>query len=148
MTLNDKVTAEMKAAMKAGDKLRLETLRSIRALILEFQKSGANRDITSEDEIKFLSSAAKKRKEAIEQYQQGGRPELAEKEQKELEIIEEFLPKQLSYEEIEEEVKKIAEEVGATGKQDFPKLMPAAIKALKGRADGKKVKSAVEKVLG
>jgi len=72
---------------------------------------------------------------------------LAEKEKKELQIIEEYLPKQLSFEELLEEVKKIAQEIGAVSKQDFAKLMPLAAKQLKGRAEGKDIKSAVEKIL-
>ena len=101
-----------------------------------------------EDELKMLLSAAKKRKESIEQFRNAGRIELAEKEETELKIIEEFLPKQLSIDEVTNEVKNIASEIGAATKEDFPKLMPAAVKALKGKADGKLIKEIVEKILG
>ncbi len=134
--------------MKSGDKLRLETIRSIRALILEFEKSGSGKELNTEEEIKMLSTAAKKRKEAIEQFRNAGREELASKEEAELKIIMDYLPKQLSGEEILEAVKKIGNEIGAKTKEDFPKLMPQAMKSLKGKADGKAVKSAVEKFLG
>ncbi|NMB83058.1 MAG: GatB/YqeY domain-containing protein, partial [Ignavibacteria bacterium] len=113
MNLKEKINDELKSAMKSGDKLRLETIRSIRALILEFEKSGSSKELAPEDEIKMLTSAAKKRKESIEQFQNAGRNELAEKEIQELKIIEEFLPKQLSNEEIFAEVKKMADEIGA-----------------------------------
>ncbi|MCX6167851.1 MAG: GatB/YqeY domain-containing protein [Ignavibacteriales bacterium] len=147
MNLTEKINQDMKQAMKSGDKIRLETIRSIRALILEFEKSGSGKELTPEEEIKMLTTAAKKRKESIEQFRNGGRNELAEKEEAELKIIEEYLPKQLSLEEILTEVKKIAVEVGAKTKEDFPKLMPVAAKLLKGKADGKVVKEIVEKVL-
>ncbi len=147
MNLTEKINQDLKDAMRSGDKIRLETIRSIRALILEFEKSGTGKELTAEEEIRMLSTAAKKRKESIEQFRNGGRIELAEKEEAELKIIEEYLPKQLSLEEILLEVKKIALEVGAKTKEDFPKLMPQAAKALKGKADGKVVKEIVEKVL-
>ncbi len=148
MNLKDKINEDLKNSMKSGDKVRLETIRSIRALILEFEKSGTDKELTPEDEIRMLTSAAKKRKESIEQFRAGNRPELADKEETELKIIEEYLPKQLSTAEIEVEIKKIALEVGAKTKEDFPKLMPIAAKALKGKADGKVIKEIVEKILG
>ena len=147
MNLKEKINQDLKDAMKSGEKIRLETIRSIRALILEFEKSGTGKELTPEEEIKMLSTAAKKRKESIEQFRNGGRTELAEKEEAELKIIEEYLPKQLSLDEILAEVKKIALEIGAVIKEDFAKLMPQAAKALKGKADGKVVKEIVEKIL-
>lgn len=147
MNLRDKINNDLKEAMKAGDKVRLETIRSIRALILEFEKSGSGKELTPEEEIRILTAAAKKRKEAIEQYRNANRPELAEKEENELKIIEEYLPKQLTNEEILEEIKKIAAEINAKDKNDFPRLMPLAAKTLKGRADGKVIKEIVEKFL-
>ncbi|MCL6100513.1 MAG: GatB/YqeY domain-containing protein [Bacteroidetes bacterium] len=147
MNLRDKINEDLKSAMKAGDKIRLETVRSIRALILEFEKSGSGKELNAEEEIRMLTSAAKKRKESIEQFRNAGRNELAEKEEAELKIIEEYLPKQLSADEVMAEVKKIAVEVGAKAKEDFPKLMPVAAKNLKGKAEGKLVKEVVEKFL-
>jgi len=147
MNLKEKINDELKNAMKSGDKIRLETIRSIRALILEFEKSGAEKELKVDDEIKLLTSAAKKRKESIEQFTNAGRVELAEKEKQELQIIEEFLPKQLTNVEILQEVKRLALELGASTKADFPKLMPAAIKVLKGRADGKIIKEVIDNFL-
>lgn len=148
MNLKDKINQDLKDAMKSGDKVKLETIRSIRALILEFEKSGSGKELTPDEEIKMLSSAAKKRKESIEQFRNGGREELAVKEEKELEIIKGYLPAQLSEEEIRTEVEKLAAALGAASKEDFPKLMPAAMKELKGKAEGKTVKSIVENFLG
>jgi len=148
MSLKEKINDDMKTAMKSGDKLKLETVRSIRALILEFEKSGANKQLNPEEEIRLVTSAAKKRKESIEQYQNAGRTDLADKEQAELNILMEYLPKQLSEEEIKNEISRIAFEIGAKTKEDFPKLMPVVMKILKGKADGKVVKQEVEKYLG
>jgi len=148
MNLKEKINEDMRTAMKSGDKLKLETVRSIRALILEFEKSGANKQLNPEEEIKILSSAVKKRKESIEQYQIAGRTDLVEKEQAELNILMEYLPKQLSEEEVQKEITRIASEIGAKTKEDFPKLMPAVMKELKGKTDGKIVKQEVEKYLG
>ncbi len=147
MGLKEKINSDLKDAMKSGDKVRLTTIRSLRALILEFEKSGKDKELTPEDEINLLSGAAKKRKDSIEQYRNANREDLAAKEEEELKIIQEYLPKQLSEEDVLNEVKKLAAEIGATTKQDFAKLMPLAIKTLKGKADGKLIKETVEKVL-
>ncbi len=116
-------------------------------MILEFEKSGKDKELKPEDEINLLSTAAKKRKEAIEQYKNAGREDLAAKEEAELKIIQNYLPKQLSKEELEEKIKELAEEIGAKDKTDFPKLMPQAIKKFKGQADGKTIKEIVENIL-
>lgn len=148
MNLTDKINQDLKNSMKAGDKLRTETIRSIRALILEFQKSGTGKELNTEEEIKLLTGAAKRRKDSIEQFRNAGREDLATKEEKELEILQTYLPKQLSKEEVKHEVEKIAKEMNAVSKVDFPKLMPAVMKELKGKADGKDVRAAVEEFLG
>jgi uncharacterized protein YqeY len=148
MNLKEKINEDLKAAMKSRDKIRLETIRSIRALILEFEKSGADKKLTPEIEIKLLTTAVKKRKESIEQYTNAGRKDLSEKEQAELSVLLEYMPKQLTLDEIKSEIVKIADELGAKSKEDFPKLMPNVMKVLKGKADGKTVKVEVEKFLG
>ena len=148
MTLSDKINQDLKDAMKSGDKLRLQTIRSIRASILEFEKSGAGEQMSAEEEIKLLTTAAKKRKESIELFTKGGREELAKAEEAELQIIMSYLPEQLSAEDIEKEVIIIAVNIGAKSKADFGKLMGAAVKELKGKADGREIKYLVEKVLG
>jgi uncharacterized protein YqeY len=148
MNLTERINQDLKSSMKSGDKLRTETIRSIRALILEFHKSGAGIELNQEEEVKLLTGAAKKRKDSIEQFHHGGREDLAIKEEKELEIIQGYLPKQLSRDELKRDVARIARELNAVSKDDFPKLMPAAIKELKGKADGKDVRAVVEEFLG
>jgi len=148
MILKDKISQDLKDAMKSGDKVRLQTIRSIRASILEFEKSGLGKEMNSEEEIKLLSTAAKKRKESIEQFTKAGREDLAKTEESELQIIMNYLPKQLSNEDIKKEVIQIAENIGAVSKADFGKLMGAAAKELKGKADGRIIKEIVQKVLG
>ena len=147
MNLKDKINNDLKEALKAKDKIRLSTVRSIRALILEFEKSGKDKTITKEIEINMLSTAAKKRKEAIEQYEKAGRIDLANNEKIELEIIQGYLPKQLTKEELTKGIFDLASQIGAFGKADFAKLMPLAIKTFKGQADGKMIKEVVESIL-
>lgn len=147
MSLKEKINNDLKEAMKSGDKTRLSVVRSIRALILEFEKSGAAKELTAEDELKMLTTASKKRKDSIEQFRNAGRIELADQEETELKILMDYLPKQMTEEEVKLEVVRIASEIGAKSKEDFPKLMPLVMKELKGKADGKIVKSIVENFL-
>jgi uncharacterized protein YqeY len=147
MSLSDVINEQIKTAMKAGDKVRLETLRSLRAGILEFEKSGTGRAMTSDDEFKILNSAAKKRKDAIEQYEAVGRADTAAAERAELAIIQEFLPEQMTEEEVRAAVQALATELGATEASHFGKLMGAATKALKGRADGSMIQAIAKQLL-
>jgi hypothetical protein len=148
MALAETINEQMKTAMKSGDKLRLETLRSLRALILEFEKSGAGRAMTEEDEQKMLLTASKKRKDAIEQFRNAGRTEAADKEAAELAIIQEFLPKQMNEAEVETAVKAIIESTGAKTPQEVGKVMGAAMKELRGKADGNLVQAVAKRLLG
>ena len=147
MNLKDKINQDLKDAMKSGDKIRLSVVRSIRALILEFEKSGSAKELTPEDELKMLTTAAKKRKDSIEQFRNAGRNELAESEETELKVLMDYLPKQMDEVEIKNEIMRLATEIGAKSKADFPKLMPLVMKELKGKADGKLVKLIVESLL-
>lgn len=147
MNLKEKISEDLKDAMKSGDKTRLAVVRSIRALILEFEKSGVAKELTPDDELKMLTTAAKKRKDSIEQFRNAGRNDLADTEEAELTILMNYLPKQLGEEEIKNEIIRLAEQVGAKSKNDFPILMPLVMKELKGKADGKIVKSIVENFL-
>lgn len=148
MNLTEKINHDLKEALKSNDKIRLQTIRSIRAVILEFEKSGSGKKLNEEEEIKLLSTSAKKRKEAIEEYKKANRDDLAAIEENELNIIMSYLPTQLTTEEIINKIKTLADELGFKTNEDFPKLMPLAIKELKGKADGRAIKEAVEKVLG
>jgi len=150
MNLRERVSEDLKSAMKKGDKVRLETLRTMRAVLLEkeIEMRGAGPGMTPEDEITTLTSAAKKRKESIELFTKGGRPELAHQEELELAIIQEYLPRQLSAEEISAFVAEAIAATGASGAADFGKVMPLVMKQVKGKADGKAVQELVRKALG
>lgn len=143
MTLKEQITTDLTAAMKASEKIKTETLRSIRAAILEFEKSGAERAMTPDDELKILLSASKKRKEAIEMFEKNNRPELAEKEKAELGVISSYLPMQLTREEIEKRADEVIAETGAAGIGDVNKIIPVLMKEMKGKADGKLVQEIV-----
>lgn len=146
--LEQKVNEEMKKSQLSGDKLRLETMRSLRAMILEFQKSGVGRDMNEEDEQKLLSNAAKKRKDAIELYKQANREDSLKKEMDELAIISEFLPKQMSEEELTAEVNRLLAEIGASEPAHLGKAMGVIMKELKGKGDGNLIQKLVKTKLG
>jgi uncharacterized protein len=148
MSLTERITNDLKTAMKSGEKLRLETLRMVRAQILEFEKKGLDRPMNEDDELSILSSAAKKRKEAIEQFKNAGRTDLAEKEAKELEIITEYLPKQLSREEAQAIVANLVKQSGALSVKEMGKVMPLAMKELKGKIDSALISELVKQNLG
>ncbi|MFN4984680.1 MAG: GatB/YqeY domain-containing protein [Ignavibacteria bacterium] len=147
MSLTDAINEQIKTAMKAGDKVRLETLRSIRAGILEFEKSGIDRAMTDDDAFKIVNSGAKKRRDAIEQFEAAGRMEAADKERQELAIIMEFLPAQMSEDEVRAAVSAIIAELGASQPSDFGKVMGMATKQLKGKTDGSLIQAIAKQML-
>lgn len=147
MTFEQKINEDLKESMKSGDKLRLETLRSIRASIIEFSKSGTGKDMSEEDAQKILLNASKKRKDAIEMYKQAGRQDLLEKEESELAIIAAYLPEQLSESEVVDALKSIIQQVGAEGSKDMGKVMGLAMKELRGKADGTLVQQCLKQLL-
>ncbi len=148
MSLKQKIDADIKAAMLAKNKEELEALRSIKSLILLAEtEKGVSAEITSDTENKLLMKAAKQRKESAEIFQQQGRADLAQRESFQLEVISRYLPKQLSAEELEAELKKVIAEVGATGPQDVGKVMGVATKRLAGLAEGKVISETVKKLL-
>jgi uncharacterized protein len=148
MSLKQQIDNDIKKAMLAKSKEELEALRSIKSLILlaETEKGGSG-DVSSDVENKLLMKAAKQRKESADIFSQQGRKDLADKEVFQLEIINRYLPKQLSAEETEAEVKKVIDEVGAKGPQDMGKVMGAVTKKLAGQADGKVISELVKKLL-
>jgi len=149
MALLEKISDDMKKALKSGEKIRLETLRLIRAGLLEKQvDKRPSGGMTSEDEMAVLISASKKRRESIEVYRKVGREDLALQEEKELAIIQEYLPKQMSTDEIEAFIKKVITETSAESQKDFGKVMPVVMKELKGKADGRVIQELVKKHLG
>jgi uncharacterized protein len=148
MTLNEQINLDLKAAMKSGEKTKLETLRLLRAHMIELSKRGEGKEITADEELSVLMAAIKKRKEAIEVYEKAGRTELAKQERAELDVINSYLPKQLSAEEAGEIILNIITQTGANGAKDFGKVMPLAMKELKGKIDGKLVQEMVKAKLG
>jgi len=148
MALTEIINEDLKAAMKSGDSVKLNTIRSIRAQMIELSKRGTGTSITPEEELTALLAAAKKRKEAIEMYEKAGRNDLADQEKRELDIISTYLPKQMRREEVEVIVKKIIGDIGATSSKDFSRVMPVAMKELKGKIDGKVVHEVVKQQLG
>jgi len=147
MNLTQRINEDLRAAMKSGNKLRLETLRMLRAQIIEFEKKGLDRPMNEDDEMSILMSASKKRKEAIEIFTKAGRMELVEQETKELEIISEYLPKQLSHEDAEKIVENLIQQSGAASMKDLGKVMPIAMKELKGKIDSKVISEIVKQKL-
>lgn len=148
MSLKEQIDHDIKEAMKAKQKDELKALRSIKSLILLAEtEKGASGGISADAEMKLLMKAAKQRKESAETYAANNRQELADAELAELEIIERYLPKQLSEEELTAELKKIIEEVGATEAKDMGKVMGMATKKLAGRADGKAISSITKQLL-
>ena len=151
MSLKDQISEDIKTAMKAKDKLRLETLRSIKKVLLEKEVSvrpSGQTELTEAQELEVLVQLAKQRRDSIEQYQQVGRSDLADQETQELAIIETFLPAQLSDDEIAQAIEAIIAQVGATSPKDMGKVMGPAMQQLKGKADGKKVQDIVKAKLG
>lgn len=145
MSLNQQVVDDMKSALRDGDKVRLETLRMLRASFLELEKSG--QDVTPDREMAVVIKHAKGRKEAADMYRQAGREDLAAKEEAERAIIEEYLPKQMSDDEIVEELRSIILATGASSPADFKLVMPRAAATTKGRADGARVSALLKDLL-
>ena len=144
--LLEQLQKEMKEAMKSGDK---EKLSVIRMLISEIKKVqiDSKKELTDQDIIKILQKYAKQRKEAIQQYKKANRPDLAEKEQKELEIVEQYLPKPLSKEELEKIIDETISELGASSMKDMGKVMKAITEKVQGRAEGSVISQIVREKL-
>jgi hypothetical protein len=148
MTLFDQISEDIKAAMKARDKVRLETLRNIKKVFLEAKTApGANDTLADADALKIIAKLAKQGKETATTYTQAGRQDLADAELAQVEVLESYLPKQLSQEEIAAEVKKIIAEVGATSMKEMGRVMGTASKLLAGKADGRVISEIVKKLL-
>ncbi len=148
MALYDQVNNDIKEAMKARDKVRLETLRNIKKVFLEAKTApGANDTLEDADALKILQKLAKQGNESAATYQQQNREDLAAEELAQVKVIEEYLPKPLSEEEIKAAVKAIVEQTGASSMKDMGKVMGIASKQLAGRADGKVISAIVKKLL-
>ncbi|WP_247232876.1 GatB/YqeY domain-containing protein [Telluribacter sp. SYSU D00476] len=149
MSLKSQVEAGIKDAMRAKDQDKLRTLRAIKSLIMleETKEGSTGGELSAEEEIKLLTKAAKQRKEAAEVYQTQGREDLWSKEEAELAIIEQFLPKQLTEEEVRARLQDIIDRVGAKAPSDMGKVMGVATKELAGQADGRVISTLVKSML-
>ena len=148
MSLQTKVMEALKEAMKAKDTVALESLRAIKsAILLAKTEVGASEELSEADELKLLQKLVKQRKDSAALYTQQGRNDLAEPELAQMAVIEKFLPAQLSEAEVEEALKGIIAQVGATSPKDMGKVMGAATKQLAGKADGKLISDIVKKLL-
>ena len=146
--LYDQVSNDIKEAMKARDKVRLETLRNIKKVFIEAKTApGANDTLEDAAALKILAKLAKQGKESAATFEQQNRPDLAEEELAQVRVIEEYLPKPLTAEEIETEVKVIIAETGASSIKEMGKVMGVASKKMAGRADGKMISNIVKKLL-
>ena len=148
MSLQTKVMEALKEAMKAKDTVALESLRAIKsAILLARTEAGASEELSEADELKLLQKLVKQRKDSAALYTQQGRNDLAKPELAQMAVIEKFLPAQLSEAEVEEALKGIIAQVGATTPKDMGKVMGAATKQLAGKADGKLISDIVKKLL-
>lgn len=149
MTIEEQVSEGIKDAMKAKDKIRLETLRNIKKVILETKtRPGAGDHVDDAECIKIIQKLAKQGKESAAIYKEQGREDLYEQEQGQVNVLESFLPKQMSEAELTEALKGIIASIGAASPQDMGKVMGVATKQLAGLADGKAISAKVKELLG
>ncbi len=142
MSLKEQLTADLKTAMKAGDKARLEVVRLLKSRIGEIENNKM-RDLTEDEYLSVLTTAIKQRKEAIELYQKGGRVDLVEKETAEIKVVESYMPQPLSTEELTQIVANVIQQTGATSIKELGNVMKAVMAQAKGRADGKLINQLV-----
>lgn len=148
MNLEQKIMAELKTAMLAKDEKALRSLRAIKAAILLAKTSeGAGGELKEEDEIKILQKLVKQRKDSLEIYEKQNREDLAAKEREEIGVIEQFLPRQMTPDEIRKELTAIISETGASSPSEMGKVMGVATKRLAGKADGKTISTLVKELL-
>ena len=146
MSLNDTLMHDMKKAMKEKDKDTLTVVRSFNAALMNYNIK-VGHDLPDEDDLTVLSSALKQRKESLEEFTKANRDDLITQTQKEMDVIEKYMPKQMSKEELEKVVEETISEVGASSKKDFGKVMQALMPKIKGKADGKSASTIVGKKL-
>jgi uncharacterized protein YqeY len=148
MGLEQKIMAELKTAMLAKDEKTMRSLRAVKAaIILAKTADGAGGELKEDDEIKLLQKLVKQRKDSLEIFQQQNRTDLAQKEKEEIDVIEKFLPQQLSADDLKKELQAIIAETGASSPADMGKVMGVATKKLAGKTDGKAISAAVKELL-
>lgn len=148
MSLEEKINKDLAAAMKAKDEATLRTIRAIKSAILLAKTDGSGQAIDEAREVQMLQKLLKTRQESLDIYTKNNRPELAQKEHEEIEVIKRYLPKMLEGTELEDILKKIVAETGATSIKDMGKVMGAANQQLAGKADGRAISEIVKKLLG
>ena len=156
MTLKEQLANDLKDAMRAGDALRRDVVRSLMAAVRNTEiarvnvknESASRQELSDADVLDVMQKQAKQRRESIDEYTKGGRADLANAETVELAIIEAYLPQQLTRDEVVAEVREVLAATGASGPGDKPKVMPAAIARMKGRADGRMINEVVTELLG
>ncbi|MBV2224825.1 MAG: GatB/YqeY domain-containing protein [Cloacibacterium sp.] len=147
MSLELTINEAIKTAMREKDKVALDSLRAVKSQILLLKTEAKGADVSAEQEIAILQRMIKQRKDSYEQFVAQNRNDLAEVELAQMKVIEQFLPAQLSAEELEAEIKKIIAEVGAESLKDLGKVMGTASKTLSGKSDGKSISEMVKKLL-
>lgn len=148
MSLEERIENEVKAALKQRDKIKVSTLRMLKADIINTKLDQNKKALKDEEIVKIIQRQVKQHKDSIEQFEKGKRPDLVEKEKKELEILISYMPEQLSEEELKKIIADTIKELEATGKGEMGKVMKSVMERVKGRADGKKVSQIVLNMLG
>jgi len=147
MSLEQKINNDLKEAMKAKDQVRLRGIRAVKSAIMLLKTDGSGKEIDEATEIKLLQKLIKQRKDSLEIFEKQNREDLAIKEREEIEVIEKYLPEQMSVEELENALKEIINQTGATSMKDMGKIMGMASQKFAGKADGKTISGLVKKLL-
>lgn len=150
MTLQEQLVNNMKEAMKSGDSVKVSTIRMLKAAIKnkEIEKGGTSYKLSDKEILEVIATAIKQRKDSIEQFTKGNRQDLADKEKKELEILQLYMPPQMSDEDVKAEVKKAIAETSASSQKDMGKVMKVLMPRIAGRADGAVVNRIVRELIG
>ncbi|RXJ83604.1 GatB/YqeY domain-containing protein [Arcobacter sp. CECT 8985] len=147
MSLKEQLKNDLKDAMRAKNLVKRDSIRAINTMIKQIEVD-ERKELSDEDVLKLIQKGIKQREEAAEQYKQANREDLVEKEMEQVNIFKEYLPKQLSDEELETSIKEIIQQVGAQSMKDMGKVMGVATKKFAGTADGKRINETVKKILG
>lgn len=148
MSLENRITEDLKTAMRNKDQVSLRGIRAIKSAILLFKTDGSGNELDEAAEIKLVQKLVKQRQDSLEIYKNQNRPDLASVEEEEINILMNYLPKQLTEDELEPILKEIISEVGATSAKDMGKVMGAANQKLAGKTDGKTISAVVKRLLG
>jgi len=147
LSLRDDLSNDMKTALKAGEKLKLSTLRMLISAVKN-KEIDCRRPLDDSEVLSVIATLVRQRQDSVEQYTKGGRTELAEKEAEEIEILSVYMPEQMTPDEVRAEVERTVAELGASGMKDMGRVMKAVMEGLKGRADGRVISETVKAVLG